>query len=258
VTRLRLAALALLTGASLLLGISWAAAAHPYRHDTLSGTGGPVNSQITANFRTFRRPRTQADALPLGLESFGTCGGEGRHHYTFCAVGLPGLPQPTSAANDWKLSFWGKTHTLQVRDSRRIALPDGLGAIFLIPSGRWLCAAFNPMRRWHKYYVRMTCATIGLILREPPVSFAGYFFGSPPNVIMMAVEPDEIASATIDYPGGTEQAYLHDGALVACVGQGPYELEQRTAQSKFLPPIRVGAYGAFKPADCPRLHFSNG
>ena len=46
----------------------------------------------------------------------------------------------------------------------------------------------------------------------------------------MAAEPDEVTSAVIGYPGGTETAVLRGGGLAAGVGQGRYELKQTTAR----------------------------
>jgi hypothetical protein len=100
----------------------------------------------------------------------------------------------------------------------------------------------------------MRCGTIGLILRRPPIDFPGYFFGPTAHGIMMAAEPDTIKSAVIAYPGGTEAAALRGGALAACVGQGPYKLEQTTTRGVHLKPIDVGAVGPFKRVSCPALH----
>jgi hypothetical protein len=257
--RSRITVLALLTPAVLALGVGELAGAHASAKRAPAAAAHRVNSQIVASFRAFRRPRTAADALPATLSSFGLCGGEGRGNYAWCNVNQPpeGVPdQPADAANGWKLVIYGQARALQVNDSRRIPLPDGLGAIWLIPSGRWLCAVLNG-RRWRPYYVRMECGTIGLILRRPPIDFPGYFFGGTAHGIMMAAEPDEVTSAVIAYPGGIETGILHGGALAACVGGGRYELEQTTARGVHLTPIDVGAYGSFKPVSCPALHFDN-
>jgi len=259
--RSRLALLALLVSVIVPLGIGGAAAAHPAaRSATQIGEAGQVNSRIVASFRAFRRPRTSADALPASLSSFGFCGGEGPGNYAFCTVDQPqpsGVPgQPADAADGWQLVIYGQVHALQVADSRRVRLPDGLGAIWLIPSGRWLCAVLDG-RRWRRYSVRMRCGTIGLVLRRPPLDFPGYFFGPAAHGIIMAAEPDEVTSAVIAYPGGTEPAVLRGGALAACVGQGHYELKQTTARGLHLKPIDVGAFGSFRPVSCPALHFDN-
>jgi hypothetical protein len=258
--RSRLTVLGLLAPVVLLLGIGWVAAAHRYRNSGQVAAAHQVNSRVVASFRAFRRPRTRADALPASLSSFGDCGGEGPGNYAACDVNQsprPGVPgQPADAANGWQLVIDGQVHALQVADSRRVPLPDGLGAIWLIPSGRWLCAVLNGPR-WRRYFVRMRCGTIGLILRRPPVDFPGYFFGPTAHGIMMAAEPDEVASAVIAYPGGTETGILRAGALAACVGQGRYELKQTTARGVHLKPIDVGAFGSFKPVSCRALHFDN-
>jgi hypothetical protein len=258
--RSRLTVLAFLSSVILVLGIGQLAGAHPSRESAAVAAAPPVNSRIVAGFRAFRRPRTRADALPASLSSFGICGGEGPGNYAWCNVNQSGpggvLGQPADAADGWKLVIYGRVHALQVADSRRVPLPDGLGAIWLIPSGRWLCAVLNG-RRWRTYFVRMECGTIGLILRLPPIDFPGYFFGGTAHGVMMAAEPDEVTSAVIAYPGGIETGILDDGALAACVGGGPYELEQTTARGVHLKPISVGAYGPFKPVSCPALHFDN-
>jgi hypothetical protein len=258
--RSRLTVRALLVSVVLLLVIGWVAAAHPYGNSVHVSGGHQVYSRIVASFRAFRRPRTEADALPASLSSFGFCGGEGRGNYAWCDVDQPqqqGVPgPPADAADGWQLLIYGQVHALQVADSRRVLLPDGLGAIWLIPSGRWLCAVLTG-RRWRRYTGLMRCGTIGLILRRPPLDFTGYFFGPTAHGIMMAAEPDEVTSALIAYPGGTETAVLRGGALAACVGQGRYKLKQTTARGVHLKPIRVGAFGSFRPVNCPALHFSN-
>ena len=247
--RSRLTVLGLLASVALLLGFGWVARAHPDPDGARIAAAHQVNSRIVASFRAFRRPRTGADALPASLSSFGGCGGEGPGNYSACDVdqsqqrGVPG--QPADAANGWKLAIYGQVHALQMADSRRVPLPDGLGAIWLIPSGRWLCAVLNGPR-WHSYFVRMRCGTIGLILRRPPVDFPGFFFGPAAHGIMMAAEPDEVTSAVIVYPGGTETAALRGGALAACVGQGSYRLKQTTARGMHMKPIDVGAFGSFQ------------
>ncbi len=215
----------------------------------------PVAPRIVANFSAFRRRRAPSDRLPGGL-AFGLCGGEGPGNYSACNNGPPtaftGYPA-ADAASGWRLDIYGHVHQLQVDQSRRIPLPDHLGSIWLIPSGRWLCA-FLDGARWRSYTVRMRCGTIGLILRRPPIDFPGYFFGPTAHGIMMAAEPDTIKSALIAYPGGTEAAALRGGALAACVGQGPYKLEQTTTRGVHLKPIDVGAVGPFKRVSCPALH----
>jgi hypothetical protein len=214
-----------------------------------------VDPRIVASFAAFRRPRTASDGLPAGLE-FGSCGGEGPGNYSWCSNSPPTLRsalfQPASAANRWRLMIYGHPHYLQTGQSRRIPLPHGLGSIWLIPSGRWLCAFFH-LPTWRNYQVTMTCGTIGLILRRPPIHIAGYFFGPAAHGILITAEPDKITRAAIAYPGGTEPALLHDGALEACVGQGAYKLEQTTAAGTRLKPVLVGAYGSFKPTSCPAL-----
>lgn len=244
----------------LLLSVGLVAAARPDANSRQIAAAHRVNARIVASFRAFRHPRTRADALPARLSSFGVCGGEGPGNYAWCDVndsqphGVPG--QRADAANGWQLAIFGKVHVLQVADSRRVLLPDGLGAIWLIPSGRWLCAVLNGPR-WRPYFVRMRCGTIGLILRRPPLDFPGYFFGPAAHGIMMGAEPDEISSAVIAYPGGAETAVLRGGALAACVGQGRYELKQTTARGVHIKAIHVGAFGSFKPVSCPALQFDN-
>jgi hypothetical protein len=226
-----------------------------------------VDARIAASFHVFRRPRAAADALPPHIRSFGPCGGEGPGNYAWCDVdtsqvvarpqGSSGtLGQPTDTPSRSRLTIYGQKHDLQLTESRRIPLPDQLGSLWLIPSGRWLCAVLDGPR-WQTYPVRMRCGTLKLIRQRPPIDFPGYFFGPTAHGIMIAAEPDEIANAVITYPGGTETGLLHDGALVACIGQGPYKLAQRTARGVHLRPIQVGAYGSFKPTSCPELHFSN-
>jgi hypothetical protein len=216
----------------------------------------PVDPRIAANFSAFRRPRAASDRLPSGL-AFGLCGGEGPGNYSACNNGQmtasSGSVPTANAANGWRLEIYGHVHRLQVDRSRRIRLPDKLGSIWLIPSGRWLCA-FLDGERWRRYTVRMRCGTIGLILRRPPIDFPGFFFGPTAHGTMMAAEPDTVTSAVIAYPGGAETAALHGGALAACVGQGPYKLEQTTSRGVHLKPLNVGAFGAFKPVSCPALH----
>jgi hypothetical protein len=243
----------------LVLGIGQLAGAHPSQRRLSVTAASPVNARIVASFSAFRRRRTRADVLPASLSAIGYCGGEGPRNYAWCDVNRPPFgidDQPADAANGWKLLIYGQAHTLQVNDSRRVPLPPRLGAIWLIPSGRWLCALLDA-RRWRAYFVRMVCGTVGLILRRPPMSFPGYFFGGTAHGLMMAAEPDEVTSAVIAYPGGTETAVLHDGALAACVGGGSYELEQTTARGVHLKPIDVGAAGSFRPVSCPALHFNN-
>ncbi len=258
--RSRLTVLALLVSAVVLLSVGFVAAARPGANSRQIAATPRVNARIVASFRAFRHPRTRADALPASLSSLGVCGGEGPGNYAWCDVdhsqlhGVPG--QRADAGNGWQLAIFGKVHVLQVADSRRVLLPDGLGAIWLIPSGRWLCAVLNGPR-WRRYFVRMRCGTIGVILRRPPLDFPGYFFGPAAHGIMMAAEPDEISSAVIAYPGGAETAVLRGGALAACVGQGRYELEQTTAGGVHIKTIRLGAFGSFKPVSCPALHFDN-
>lgn len=264
VNRSRLAFLALLVCVIVPLGVGWAAAAQPAEKRAMQRVGArQVNSRIVANFRAFRRPRTKADALPTSFSSFEECGGEGRGNYASCNVNQPppaGVPghaaDAADAADGWQLRIYGQVHALQVTASRRVRLPAGLGALWLIPSGRWLCAVLDG-RRWRRYFVRMRCGTIGLVLRRPPLDFPGYFFGPTAHGIMMAAEPDEVASAEIAYPGGAEPVVLRGGALAACVGQGRYELKQTTARGLHLKPIDVGAFGSFRPVACPALHFDN-
>jgi hypothetical protein len=216
----------------------------------------PVDPRIVANFSAFRRRRIASDRLPRGV-SFGWCGGEGPGNYSACSNGPPtrfdrSTPH-ANAANGWRLEIYGHVHYLQANRSRRITLPDKLGSIWLIPSGSWLCAFVGGPHLWF-YSVRMRCGTIGLVLRHPPIDFAGFFFGSSAHGIMRAAEPDTIRSAVIAYPGGVETAALHGGALAACVGQGPYKLEQTTTRGVHLKPINVGAFGPFKAVSCPALH----
>lgn len=256
-SRPRLTVLAVFSSVVLILGLGQLADAHLSRKGAAVAAAPPVNSRVVASFRAFRRPRTKTDMLPTSLSSFGFCGGEGPGNYAWCNVNQPSLPGPRAdAANGWKLVIYGQVHALQVNDSRRVPLPPRLGAIWLVPSGRWLCAVLNA-RRWRTYSVRMACGTIGLILRRPPIDFPGYFFGGTAHGLMMAAEPDEVTSAVIAYPGGTETAFLHDGALAACVGGGPYDLDQTTDRGVHLKPIDVGAYGSFKPVSCPALHLNN-
>ena len=118
-----------------------------------------------------------------------------------------------------------------------------------------MCAFFDGPR-WRNYEVRMTCGTVGLILRRPPIHIAGYFFGPAAHGILVVAEPDEVTAADVAYPGGAEPALPHDGALVACVGQGPYKLEQTTARGVHLKRVDVGAYGSFRPTSCPALHIA--
>jgi len=256
----RLTVLAAVTFVVLVLGIAQLAVARSFAKSASVAGAHQVNPRIVASFRAFRRARTTADAVPASLSSLGLCGGEGPGKYAWCNVDHPEQcadPACTAdAANGWRLLIYGQVHVLQIADSRRVPLPDGLGAIWLIPSGRWLCGVLNG-QRWRTYYVRMECGPIGLILRRPPIDFPGYFFGGTAHGIMMAAEPDEVTSAVIAYPGGTETGILHGGALAACVGGGRYELEQTTAWGVHLKPIRVGAYGSFRPVSCPALHFDN-
>jgi hypothetical protein len=143
VVRSRFTVLALLMSAVLVAGIGWVASAHPLANSALVATAQRVHSQIVASFRAFRRPSTRADALPTRLSSFGVCGGEGPGGYAWCDVDHPQPPGQADAANGWRLAIFGKVHQLLVADSRRVSLPDGLGAIWLIPSGHWLCAVQN-------------------------------------------------------------------------------------------------------------------
>lgn len=244
---------------------------HPVQPAAHHTSPEAVDPRIVANFSAFRRPRTRSDRLPPGLK-FGLCGGEGPGNYSACNNGdlhagrlvrngrlgfkIENYRTPVAdAADGWRLVIYGQAHHLQVGRSRRLALPDDLGSIWLIPSGHWLCAYLGG-HMWTRYWVRMECGTIGLILRKPPIDFPGFFFGPTAHGILIAAEPDTVTSATVAYPGGTETATLHDGALTACVGQGPYELEQRTGTGR-IKPINVGAVGAFKPASCPALHTTN-
>jgi hypothetical protein len=257
--RSRPTVLAFFLSVVLVLGMGQLAGAHPSRRGASVAAASPVNARIVASFSAFRRQRTRADVLPSSVSAIGYCGGEGPGNYAWCDVNQPtyGIDdQPADAANGWKLFIYGQAHTLQVNDSRRVPLPPRLGAIWLIPSGRWLCALLNA-RRWRTYPVRMACGTIGLILRRPPIHFPGYFFGGTAHGLLMAAEPDEVTGVVIAYPGGTETAVLHYGALAACVGGGPYELEQTTARGVHLKPVRVGAFGSFRPVSCPALHFDN-
>ena len=214
-----------------------------------------VDPRIAASFAAFRRQRTASDRLPAGIE-FGSCGGEGPGNYSWCNNSPPTRRsaefQPANAANRWRLTIYGHPHYLQTDQSRRIPLTHSLGSIWLIPSGRWLCAFFH-LPTWRNYQVTMTCGTIGLILRRPPIHIAGYFFGPAAHGILITAEPDKITRAAIAYPRGTEPALLHDGALEACVGQGAYKLEQTTADGTRLKPVLVGAAGSFKPTSCPAL-----
>jgi hypothetical protein len=236
---------------------------HPAHRSSPPAATRPVDRQIVASFSAFRRPRTAADAIPVGLR-FSMCGGEGPGNYSWCDVDQGPVPSPpvgslggtppsqyADAKDDWRLPIYGHVQYLQVNRSRRLTLPGGLGAIWLIPSGRYLCGLLDGPR-WHRYPVRMTCAPIATILRRPPIRFPG-FFGSTAHGIWIGAEPDRVARASISYPGGTEPAALHDGALTACVGQGPYALEQTTTRGPHVKPLAVGAVGPFRGVSCPEL-----
>jgi hypothetical protein len=214
-----------------------------------------VDPQIVSSFRAFRRPRVASDAVPGGLR-FEVCGGEGPGNYSWCNVVRAGeqAPPPDKVSRS-RLTIFGHPHVLELSQSRRIPLPGKLGSIWLIPSGGWLCALLDGPR-WTRYSVRMRCGTIDLIHRRPPIDFPGFFFGPTAHGIMMAAEPDEITRAVITYPGGIETGILRGGALVACIGQGPYKLAQTTARGVRLRPISVGALGPFRSVSCPELGLS--
>jgi hypothetical protein len=210
-----------------------------------------VDPQIVSSFRAFRRPRVASDAVPGGLRFSNMCGGEGPGNYAWCAVASAGNPTSRS-----RLMIFGHAHVLDLSQSRRIPLPAKLGSIWLIPSGRWLCAVLDGPR-WTRYPVRVRCGTIDVIRRRPPIDFPGFFFGPTGHGVMIAAEPDEVTRAVITYPGGTETAILRAGALVGCVGQGPYKLEQTTAGGRRLRPVSVGALGSFRRVSCPDLGLSS-
>lgn len=138
---------------------------------------------------------------------------------------------------------------LQFNDSRSAALPNGLGTIWLIPSGRWLCALAtsraisNPPRNGS-----LDCEPIGEILAKPPLPIGGIW-----NGYYFAVEPDRIVRVTLIHPGVAARATsLRDHVLAACVGSGDTLLQ---STSDGAPPVRtsLGGAGHRPPPICPGL-----
>lgn len=241
----------------------------------------PVNPQITASFAAFRRPRTQADRLPAhttietfncsatarssavgrsaiqGVESNDQIGCFVDQRTQPAKVSSPAnaeirkLLQQQSKAEAKQMKTVGQVLShLQRGQSRRLLLPDGLGTIWLIPSGPWLCNLLSsPALLDFPGHSMMTCEPIGEILTHPPLWSSGIWSG-----YFIAVEPDQITHVTLQFPGGSRATYLRDGVLGACVGLGPYNLAQTTTGSVTPITTSLGAGGqSHRPGNCPRL-----
>ena len=229
----------------LIGGGGWALAA--------STNARPVNAQIVANFAQFRRPRTPADVLPAGVPSARGCSGPFEQGgakeapltgleawYQIQCFRGSGPPAGTSR---------GRVITgLQRDQSRAVPLPDRLGTIWLIPSGRWLCNLFRSRFLLGPGRSRfllgpgeyaMACEPISVVLAHPPLwngggwsAPSGRFTGS----YLFALEPDWVTKVTLGYyHDGKVRTYLANNVLGACVSGGLEEWLEQTGPTMSAP-----------------------
>lgn len=237
-----------------------------------SAASRTVNPTITSEFAAFRRPRVPSDAVPKHLKF--ACNPVVDLHGMQCFVDqrqytIPrGLPNEKRLAAQLQLAQSRQKHfaaQLQLDQSRRFTLPGGLGKLWLIPAGKWLCGLVRiPSLFFYKPFPgTMMCELASRVLASPPLTWPGYFFGVdnapyPHHGYLIGVEPDRIVQATITYPGGRETTILHQGLLLGCVGMGAYDLTQTTNTGATLNNIRVGGAGTFHPVSCPQFHLAAG
>ncbi len=257
--------------------------AHGPRSTAPSGAGSSVAPQIVSNFAPFRRARTLADRLParLTIESFNCFGPQPRapefgptgpvtNEQVQCAVDQRTHPVKLSAHDLAVLREMGAHQTarqrlddkrsartlrvvladLQRNDSRRESLPDALGTMWLVPSGRWLCD-LTMSRRVFDFpgHAMIVCEPVRDVLTRPPLWAGlisdGYYF---------ALEPDKITNVALSYPGGSRATVLHDNVLSACVGLGRFALVQRVRGRSEPITTSLGGIGRTRLRSCPGLH----
>ena len=195
-----------------------------------------VNGQIVENFAQFRRARTKADALPASIKPRAlSCSGpflEGGPS----AAPIQGLEayRQIQCSGPGRLSGGRVLHRvidgLQRDQSRSVRLPGGLGTIWLIPSGGWLCNLQRSRAFLHfPGHTALACEPVSEVLAHPPL-WAGLISCSSCTAsnggYLFALEPDRVTKVTLGYLGGSQPTYLADNVLGACIGNGSSWLEQ--------------------------------
>jgi hypothetical protein len=210
-----------------------------------STSASSVSVQLASNFAVFRRARTPADGVPGGLRF--QCDGPDNVKQYVCFIDQKGASAPRARQ---------VPSQLQLDQSRRLTLIDGLGTAWLIPARSMLCVLirFPSQLFFRPFPGTMTCESVQRVLARPPMQIDSFLFDRNRGGYELAVEPDRITSATITYPGGWLPAHLNQGFLIGCAGQGDYRLLQTTSAGTTLPAIAVGGYGPTRSASCPRLH----
>lgn len=220
----------------LIGGGGWAFAA--------STNARPVNAQIVANFAQFRRARTPADVLPAGIPSARVCSGP------FEQGGAK--EAPITGLEAWyQIQCFGgpgafrSTHRnrviagLQRDQSRAVRLPDRLGMIWLIPSGRWLCNLMRSRSLFRPGSYAMACEPISEVLAHPPLWNGGMWSTSSQRFTgsyLFALEPDRVTKVTLGYyPDGTVRTYLANNVVGACVSGGLYSWLEQTGPTMSAP-----------------------
>jgi hypothetical protein len=146
---------------------------------------------------------------------------------------------------------------LQRDQSRAVRLPDRLGTIWLIPSGRWLCNLLRSRFLLGSRGYAMACEPINGVLAHPPLWNGGMWSarsGSFTGSYLFALEPDWVTHVTLGYyPNGTMRTYLANNVLGACVSGGLSSWLEQTGPTLSTPiktPLSGSTSGRLRK--CPR------
>ena len=191
---------------------------------TLQPAPPTVDPLIVGNFAAFRRPGSTADEVPAALRT----GLGNRACWRIdvaqggfqCIFGpnLTALMRQEHILSQAAPSLGGSVDAerlirlisavlgdRQFDETRKLLLPNGLGAVWLTPAGRWLCASSmagdSPVPAGVSSIVR--CEPAIDAVQQPPLELArqerGYLFGLEPNrVVSVRIEHHGMAAR----PGG--------------------------------------------------------
>ena len=244
----------------LLLMIGWVAAAHPYGNSAHAERGAPGSTRgpwPASGRSAARAPGRTHPGQPLVVRSLWWRGARQlrlvqRRPAPTARRARAGLPTPPMVGS-W--SYTGRCTPSRWPTARRVPLPAGSPARDLAHPPRGAgCAPFSTGRAGGAGTTgRMQCGTIGLILHLVRRSdFTGSFFGPTADGIMMAAEPNEVTQRGHRLPGrdrGGRPARRRPGRRASA--RATTSSIRRPARGVHLKPIRVGAFGSFRPCQLP-------